>query len=261
MDLGLGELHFLSMQKTMRNHTKTVILTFAAAILFAGATGAEQLGDYKPHGFLSDYSKLKPEGGDSDAYVFKSAQGFAKYNKLMVDRIKIYLKEDAESKEIDPAELKELADYFHQAIVKAVEPAYPVVREAGPDVLRLRIAITDLVPNKPEASVVTLAVPFLWVGDAGAGAAQGNVGGTPFIGEVTVEAEALDSSTSEQVGAYIETRIGKKYHVKLDKGVSDAVTTGVGDYLKAYSTWAYTKQAMDHWAAKLRSRLDASRGN
>ena len=53
----------------------------------------------------------------------------------MIDRIKIYLKEDAESKEIDPAELKELADYFHQAIVKKIAADYPVVEEVGPDVL------------------------------------------------------------------------------------------------------------------------------
>ena len=178
-----------------------------------------------------------------------------KYRKLMVDRIKVYLSEDAASREVDPAVLKELTDYFHAAIVKAVEPAYPVVREPGPDVLRLRIAITDLVPNKPEASVVTLVVPFLWVGDAGAGVAQGKAGSTPFLGEATVELEALDSRTNQQVAAYIEERFGKKYH--WTRGVE----TGVKDYLKAYSTWAYTKQAMDHWAQMIRERLDAWHGN
>jgi hypothetical protein len=211
-------------------------------------------------GFLSDYAKLEPEGGGSEAFVYRNPQGIAKYDKLMIDRIKIYLKEDAKSKEIDPAELKELADYLHQAIRKAVEPSYPVVREPGPDVLRLRIAVTDLVPNKPEASVATLVVPFVWVGEAGAGVAKGKTGSTPFVGEVTIEAEALDSTTSEQIGAYIETRIGKKYHVKLDDGVTNAVQTGVGDYLKACSTWSYTRQAMDDWAQQLRSRLDAAHG-
>jgi hypothetical protein len=244
----------------MPNLQLATALLLAAAVTFPIGSLATQFGDYKPHGFLSDYAKLKPEGGDSEAYVYRNPQGIGKYGKLMIDRIKIYLKEDAESKEIDPAELKELADYFHQAIVKAVEPAYPVVREPGPDVLRLRIAIADLVPNRPEASVVSLVVPFVWVGEAGAGVAKGQTGSTPFVGEVTIEAEALDSKTNAQIGAYIETRIAKKYHVKLDEGVSDAVKTGVGDCLKAYSTWSYTKQAMDHWAAKLRSRLDAAHG-
>ena len=138
--------------------------------------------------------------------------------------------------------------------VKAVEGADPVVREPGPDVLRLRIAITDLVPNAPEASVVSLVVPFMWVGEAGAGAAKGQVGSTPFLGEATVEAEALDSESSKQVAAYIEERVGKKYNW------THGVDTAVKDYLKAYSTWAYTKQAMDQWAQQLRQSLDEWHG-
>jgi hypothetical protein len=237
----------------MRKPTLTTTLLLMA--LAAPAAWAGQFGDYKPHGFLSDYSKLKPEGGNSDAYKYRDPKAdAAKYNKLMIDRIKVYLKDDAKSKEIDPAELKELTDYFHQAIVKAVKGAYPVVREPGPDVLRLRIAVTDLVPNKPEASVVTLVVPYVWVAEAGAGAAEGKAGSTPFIGEATVEMEALDSESNKQVAAYLETKTGKKYNW------TQGVDTAAKDYLKAYSTWAYTKQAMDHWAQLIRKRLDAAHG-
>ena len=237
----------------MRKLKLTTLLL--AALAATPVTWAGQFGDYKPAGFLSDYAKLKPKGSDSEAYSYVDPSAdMGKYNKLMVDRIKVYLKEDASSKQIDPTELKELADYFHQAIVKAVEPAYPVVNEPGPDVLRMRIAITDLVPNAPEASVVTLAVPFVWVGEAGAGVAQGKAGSTPFLGEASVEAEALDSVSSRQLAAYIEERVGKKYNW------THGVDTAVKDYLKAYSTWAYTKQAMDRWAQGLRRALDRWHG-
>jgi len=239
----------------------TFITTLLLLVLAAPVASAGQFGDYKPHGFLSDYAKLEPEGGDSKAYKYRDPKAdVVKYDKLIVDRIKIYLKDDAASKEIDPTAMKELADYFHQAIVKAVEGAYPVVEEPGKDVLRLRIAITDLVPNKPEASVVSLAVPFLWVGEAGAGAAEGKAGSTPFVGEATVEMEALDSTSSKQIAAYIETRVGKKYNIDLEGGVGNAIEKGAGGYFSAYSTWAYTKQAMDHWAQLIRQRLDAAHG-
>jgi hypothetical protein len=66
--------------------------------------------------------------------------------------------------------------------------------------------------------------------------------------------EALDSVTSQQAVAYIESHIGKKYHW------NEGVGTATKDYLKAYSTWAYTKQAMDHWAQLIRERLDAVHG-
>jgi len=234
---------------------KLTTALFLAAVAATPASWAGQFGDYKPTGFLSDYSKLEPKGDTREAYSFRDPSAdMGKYDKLMVDRIKIYLKEDAPSRQIDPTELKELADYFHQAIVKAVEPAYPVVNEPGPNVLRLRIAITDLVPNAPESSVVTLVVPFVWVGEAGAGVAKGKAGSTPFLGEATVEAEALDGVSGKQLAAYIEERVGTKYNW------THGVDTAVKDYLKAYSTWAYTKQAMDHWAAGLRKALDRWHG-
>ena len=212
-------------------------------------------GDYKPAGFLSDYSKISTTKQADGSYEYKDTTvDFGKYNKLLVDRIKIFFKDDSDYKGIDPDELKELTDYFYEAINKAVGDAYPMVTEAGPDVLRLRIAVTDLVPNKPEASVATLVIPFAWVADAGSGVAKGEVGSTVFTGHATIEVEALDSSSSKQLVAFIETEAGKKYD--WAKGVG----AGVKGYVNAYSKWEYTKKAMDDWAHLLRQRLDAAHG-
>lgn len=234
------------------------ILIMLLAVSGVGAEEKQQAatsGEYVYKDFLSDYSKLEPMGDEPMPLRYRKPDvDFSQYNKVMVDRIKVFLHEDADYKGIDPAELKELTDYFHNAITEALGDAYPVVEETGPDVLRLRIAIADLVPTKPEASVVTLVVPFLWVGEAGTGVAQDKPGSTPFVGEATIEMEALDSESSEQLAAYIETRIGKKYNWV------EGIEKGVSDYMKAYSTWAYTKQAMDHWAQLLRQRLDEEHG-
>ena len=217
------------------------------------AAGLEKLGTYEPKGFLSDYSRLKPVSRNSGELVYryvKPGTDFSRYKKVFLDPIQVFLKADAKYKGIDPQELEALTTYFRKAIEKALGKAYPLVEQPGADVLRLRIAITDLVPNQPEASVITFAVPFLWVGEAGAGAAEGEMGSTPFVGEVTIEAEALDSRSGEQLAAYIERYVAKKYNWK--QGVEKAVT----DYMKAYSTWAYTKQAMDIWAQGIRDWLD-----
>jgi hypothetical protein len=77
----------------MRKLSTAILLATLATSPFASAG---QFGDYKPAGFMSDYSKLKPKGGESQAYVYRDPSvDMAKYNKLMVDRIKVYLKEDA----------------------------------------------------------------------------------------------------------------------------------------------------------------------
>ena len=221
----------------------------------SASTAAPDFGDYQPKGFLSSYSKLTPkeEGKDTYLYVDQSVD-FTKYSKLLIDRIKVWYKEDSDYKGIDPDDLKMLTDYFHQAIVKSAGDDYTIVSEPGPDVLRVRIAVTDLVPNKTEASVVSLVVPFAFVADAGSGVAKGDTGSTAFTGEATIEMEAMDSVSSQQIGAYIDREVGKKYD--WSKGIGE----GVSSYAKAYSKWDYTKQAMDVWAQRLKTTLDELEG-
>ncbi len=227
----------------------------AEGVADPASTTTPTLGDYATKGFLSDYSKLTPVEGDSHAYRYvDSAVDFTQYQKLLIDRIKVWYKDDSDYKGIDPDDLKALTDYFHQAIVKAVGDDYQVVSEPGPDVLRVRIAVTDLVPNKPEASVVTLVVPFAWIADAGTGVAKGETGSTSFTGEATIEMEAMDSVSSQQVGAYIDREVGKKYNW------TEGVGEGVSSYMKAYSKWDYTKQSMDVWAQRLKKALDDLEG-
>ena len=245
-------------------HAKTLVLTALLALSGIAASEAlaesasaapRTLGDYATKGFLSDYSKLAPVEGDKDAYRYvDNAVDFSKYSKLLIDRIRVWYKDDTDYKGIDPDDLKALTDYFHQALVKAVGDDYAVVSEPGPDVLRVRIAVTDLVPNKTEASVVSLVVPFAWVADAGTGVAKGETGSTAFTGQATIEMEALDSVSSQQVGAYIDKEVGKKY--QWTKGVSE----GVSSYMGAYSKWDYTKKSMDIWAQRLKTTLDELAG-
>lgn len=234
-------------------------LLLLCAALSAGCASTSP-GDVKPKyaGFLGDYSKLQPvpDGAGAERYL-KPDQNWKQYNKVMLDRIRVWYKDDADYKGIDPTELKALTDYFQNAIVKALAPAYPVVTKPGPDVLRVRVAITDLIPTKPEMSVVTLVVPYATVADVAAG---GGTGGTPYLGQTAIEAEFLDSQTNRVVAAYVDRQVGKKYDIDLSQGVGTAVEKGVSSYTKAYSTWAYAEAAFDHWAGLLRKRLDEAHG-
>ena len=98
-------------------------------------------------GFLSDYSGISTSKNPDGAYEFyDNKTDFSNYKKLMVDRIKIWFKDDSTYKGIDPDELKMLTDYFYGAIEKAVGDSYPLVEEPGPDVMRLRIAASGRRP-------------------------------------------------------------------------------------------------------------------
>ena len=174
----------------------------------------------------------------------------------------VWYKEDAGHKGIDPTTLKMLTDYYYEAIVKELGDAYPLVEKPGPGVMRIRIAITELVPARPEMSVVMLVVPYATVADLTAGAAtqEGEVGGAVYLGNTAVEAEILDSETNRQIGAYVEKKLPKKYNIDTSEGTTAAVKTYSDSYLDAYTEWNYAKAAFDYWAELLRKRLDELRG-
>jgi hypothetical protein len=100
---------------------------------------------------------------------------------------------------------------------------------------------------------------FGGVAEAGIGVLGGDAGSSPFVGEASVEMEALDSSSNRQVAAFIETRAAKKYNVDLSAGVGNAVSKGVGGFADSFNTWAYTKKAMTYWATRIGDWLDSAR--
>lgn len=212
--------------------------------------------------FLSQPGRLRPVPDGSGALAWVDTEADLKrYDKFLIEPIQVRLADDAGHKTVDPAQLKALTDYLNQAIAKALAPTYEVVNKPGPGVLRLRIALTDLVPTKPVYSVAALVVPYATVADLAAGAATGgSPGSPPYLGRTGIAAMLIDAQSQQVVAEYADTRIGRKYAVDTRGGITGTVKTGVGDYLKSYSTWAYARQAFDGWAAVLRRWLDRVQG-
>jgi hypothetical protein len=231
-------------------------------LLIAGCASTKEAAGPRYSGFLSDYSKLQPDPDGSEAMRYRHpAVDMKKYNKILLERIMVSLKSDAEYKAIDPDQMKTLTDYFREAIARELGTDYPLVNEPGPDVLRVRLAITDLVPTQAAMSVVMVAIPFATIPDLASGAAtKGGVGSAPYLGHTAIEGEGLDSMTLEPVFSYVEQRFPKKYDVDTSEGAGKAVAKGYGQYFKSYKAWAYTKDAFDYWAKKFRQRLDEVHG-
>lgn len=248
----------------MKIGAMTKLLLFSSIVMVGLAGCAGTAKEYKYSGFLPQdiYANLKPDEDKSGALIYRKPDAdLKKYNKFIFERIVVSISDEAEYKAIDPNELKALTDYFQEAIIKQLGKDYPQVQEPGPDVLRLKVALTELVPTKTGYSVVTLIVPYATVADLASGAAsKGGTGSSPYLGETSIEMMAIDSMSNEVLVGYVERRIGKKYDVNLDKGVGKAVTEGYGSYFKSFTSWGYAQKAFDYWAAKLRQRLDIIHG-
>ncbi len=215
----------------------TVVLAIVIGFALMGSIGLAAEPKYS--GFLGDnYKNLEPgpEGGAKMRWM-KPGVMFGKYNKFMVDSVIFFLADDSEYKGIDPNEVKELADGFNQAIVAAFKDKYPIVAEPGPDVARIRIAITGVKESKPVVSGITSILP---IGLAVSLVKKGATGSWSGSGTTSAEMEILDSTTSDVIVAAVDER-----------------SASFGD---RFSKWESAKEAFKFWAEHIVAFIDNTRG-
>ena len=211
----------------MRNWKIFVGNGVVVAIFFLMLTGG--CATAPPHsGFLKDYSVLKVDPEDESLLWWeKEGVDWKRYKKFMIDPVVVYLHPEAKNRQIEPDVLKELTDYFRNTVIEEVQDGYPIVDMPGPDVLRIRAAITDLIPANPVLNVVTAA----------------GVGVPLDMGGAAMEAMFLDSMTNELLGVVVDKKVGIPV-----------------DYVEGFTKWGHAKGALDSWAELLRESLDYGKG-
>ena len=185
-----------------------------------------------PHsGFLQDYATLQQDPGDKSLFWYEVPDvDWKKYPKLMIDPVVVYLHPEAKNRQIDPEALSELTEYFRNAVIEEVQDAYPVVERPAPDVLRIRAAITDIIPANPlinATMVVAVGLPV-------------------DMGGASMEAEFLDSVTNKPLVAVVDKKVG--------------IPVNPEDYVVGFTQWGHAKTACDAWAELLRESLDEVHG-
>jgi hypothetical protein len=201
----------------------------------------------KPHysGFLDPYPDFQPgPKGGADLVYLKQGIDFKKYNKVMLDHIIFFTDPGAQFKGVEADELKKLEVSFHSALKNELEKeypyvSYPIVNAPGPDVMKLRVAVTTLNPGRPVVCGAAMALlPIsLTVGEVDQAITGKNIG----TGNASIEAEMLDSLTNERIAAAIDNYNGTKDSCVEKDGLAH--------------------EAFGFWAARLRFFLDAAHGN
>jgi len=247
-------------------------IVFAAAVFAGGCASPDPFGGgtavtasdparLTKSGFLSDYARLAPVDWAEGIQCWRQSDVDAKqYEKVLIARMTVTLKPD-QQQGIDPTDLKTLTDYFHDSLATALEPQMPVVEQAGPGVLAVRIALTNLVPTDVKRSVTGTVVPYAFVAEAGSGVATGRpAGSTPYLGETGMEMQFIDGASGAIVAECRDTQLGRKYAAELDSGAVGAAQTWASGYVNSFQSWSYAKNAFDKWSALIAKRLAALRG-
>jgi hypothetical protein len=228
-----------SLTKIMAMVMGIALMSFVISCASTGSQSKGAAAASQPEGFLNGYYKdlqPGPEGGAKMRWL-KPGVDFSKYNKIMLDSVIFYFADDSEDKRIDAQDIKELADGCNQKVVDALKGAYPIVAEPGPDVIRLRFAITDLKQSRPALSAISSVVPI------GLGISilkKGATGSWSGSGATSAEFMALDSMTNDVIAI-----------------AQDEKSAG---FTERFSKWGSAEEAFTFWGERIKLFLDRAHG-
>ena len=104
-------------------------------------------------GFLDSYAGMYRSSEIENIFVIKhKAKNVNDYKKFLVDPVTIQLTPDAKAYEMERKDLERIASVFRSDIKRALGKNYTVVESPGADVLRVRVAITDILQRSSSGS-------------------------------------------------------------------------------------------------------------
>ena len=192
-------------------------------------------------GFLGDtYAKLEPDPGNADWLTyFRNPDVLRHSDTFLLDPVKIFLVPEAEQRDIDPAQLTKLADYFTKAMKDAlVAGRYNLATQPGPGVMELRFAITNVEPNGGKTNAVVSGTEAVATHAIAPGV--GELIPRFKVGKASVEGEMLDSTSGQVEMAFMTSKSGRRFFSGL----------------KAFEKWGDIDAAFRSWAKNFRQRLD-----
>lgn len=222
----------------------TVLLALMASVALSGPAAGqdphatdEEGAKLVPSGFLGDYSELTPHAKKGDMLVYRKYERvLAEYDTFYIETPLVYFHPEARGVGVDPDQLAQLADFLHQEVSDRLERGgYALVDEAGPGVLRIRSAITDVDPVDPRKNVGSKV--------AGAAVGVGLLMPRIDLGRASIEVEMLDGASGERVAAVVATRKANRF----------------GGVISGSKTWGDVKKAFEKWAKQFVRRLDEVR--
>ncbi len=166
-------------------------------------------------------------------YINPNAQ-WTRYNSVLIAPVTFWAGDDTK---VSPGDQHQLTDYFYQAIEKQLSTKFQVVREPGPGVMTIQVALIDAQTATPILRTVSMIIPQA---RALATLKYLATGTYAFVGGATAEAKILDSVTHQVLAAAVDKRVG-------------------GGSIKTAAQWQWgdAENAMTAWAQQLTNRLSS----
>ncbi len=205
----------------MKNPSIAVVtaLTLGLTLLIAGCASTEKLAKKRPYqqDFLTNYKLLKPRGDDEWVYFGPDAQRLMAAAKgVVVDQPEIHIASGSPYTGAKPATLTAIAEAMRSDIVAALKKnGYNVVDEPGPNILLVRLALTDIYLQEKERRILEYT-PIGFVIDAGVSAMQTVMEKVDILG-MTLQVAVTDSGSKAMVGEMVAQRGGNEQRITFEE--------------------------------------------
>lgn len=220
------------MKRLIKTLRAVVLCSFTVVV---GCATTQQARSVAPSGFLKNTSQLKEGEGDQALLTYRNPRAqWSNYSKILINPVQIYAAPDADMNSDSKEERVALANYFTSALVENLKKNFTIAQRPGPDVLRLRVALTDADQSEVLLDTISTVMP---IGLAVSTAKRLAFGSDTAVGFAQAEMEVLDSETSTRLAAAVDKRYGTKA-------------------LRAkFGSWNHAQEAMDHWAEQISTKL------
>ncbi|WP_169601576.1 DUF3313 domain-containing protein [Methylococcus geothermalis] len=212
------------------------LLAVAAVACLCGCSATKQARDVEPSGFLGSYSSLRKGKGEEPLLVYANpAADCRKYTKVMIDPVTLWAKSgDSWLQKLEPKDRDMLRKLGTDTLLDVMNKArFEVVSRPGPDVMRVRLALTEAEKANVLLKEGTVLAPYV---TAPAALYSETTGQALFTGDAAFELEILDSLTGQRMYAAADKRVGK-----LD--------------VRDFHEWDDVKEAFKSWGERGARRL------
>lgn len=213
---------------------KKLVTPLAFVLLAAGCASS------KPQNvvFLGNGVELQSLPGSRSMRAWSSRPGVLReYHAFLFDPIVVMLGRTEPGKQVSEDEMKSLSAHLRDVFrAELARGGYEIADVPGAGVLRVRAALTELVPVDPAKNAAAKVVGAVLPG--------GIFLPTVDIGHAAIEVDMRDSVTNARVAAFADRKAGRAYF----------------NGLRPYRRWGDVESAFAGWASEFRLRLDAING-
>lgn len=226
----------------------TGVFLVCALMGAGGCASTQEAKSVEKSGFLGDYSMLREgqrsamkEGIEDEAlWIYRNPNAdWRKYKKIQLDPVTVWLGPNSKMKDVPVEDRQRLANILWSKLDEELRKDYEMTSQAGSDVLRIQVAITEAESSNPVLDTVSSVIPQTRLLS---GMKSMATGVSAFTGSASVEGKATDGATGVLLSASVDRRGG----TKSLSGMTNS--------------WNDVEEAYRFWAEKLRYRLCQGRG-